>query len=104
MGLLDGWQIPTGSLDFFIRSVEIASYLPGRIRLYSSKLVGDERAAQNLKSKLKSYAGIESAEINTVTGSILIAYDPQKLALNPELKKVEEYIKTHAKKRGSAKK
>ena len=34
-------QIPTTKLDLFIRSVEIASYLPGRIRLRSKKLLGN---------------------------------------------------------------
>ena len=39
MNLINTLQIPTSKLDLFIRSVEISSYLPGRVRLRSSKLI-----------------------------------------------------------------
>ena len=35
-------------------------------------------------------------ETSIVTGSILIHYEPEKLRQNPDLRKVEEYIMTHA--------
>ena len=41
MNLLGNMQIPTSKLDLFIRSVEIASYLPGRVRLRSKSLIVD---------------------------------------------------------------
>lgn len=93
------WQIPTSDLDIFVRSVEIASFLPGRIRLYSRKLVNNPAAVKEIKGRLQGFAELESVEINPATGSILITYDPTKLARNPQLKKAEDYIKTHVKRR-----
>ena len=99
MGLMDSLQIPTNRLDFFIRSVEISSYLPGRIRLHSRDLVGNPNLEQEIKASLSPLDGIDSVETSTVTGSILIKYTPEQLRRNNELRKVEEYIMTHARRK-----
>lgn len=41
MGIMDFVNIPKTKIDKFIRTVEVASYLPGRVRLYSKQLVGN---------------------------------------------------------------
>ena len=92
-------QIPTSKLDLIIRNVEIASYMPGRIRLYSQKLVNNPRLAEEIKGELRRFAELSDTELSLVTGSILIKYDPLVLRRNAELNKVEQYIMTHAKKR-----
>jgi len=92
-----GIQIPTNRLDMFIRSVEISSYIPGRVRLRSAKLVGNPALEQEVRAQLLSFAELEKVETNTVTGSILITYQPEVLRRNAELVKVEEYIMTHVK-------
>nr|WP_197018704.1 hypothetical protein [Selenomonas sp. ND2010] len=99
LSLLGKMQIPTNKLDLFIRSVEIASYLPGRVRLYSNNMIGDEALAQQVKSQLTAFAEIDAVTTNTVSGSILIVYTPDKLRCNAELRKVEEYIMTHARRK-----
>lgn len=99
MGLMETLQIPTNRLDLFIRSVEIASYLPGRIRLYSKNMVGNPTLAREVESQVSSFREIDSVEANTLTGSILIQYEPEKLRQNSELRKVEEYIMTHARRK-----
>lgn len=99
MNLLGKMQIPTNKLDLFIRSVEIASYLPGRVRLYSNNMIGDEVLAQQVKSQLTAVAEMDAVTTNTVSGSILIVYTPDKLRRNAELRKVEEYIMTHARRK-----
>ena len=90
-------QIPTNSLDIFVRAVDIASYIPGRIRLYSDSLIGNEQMAAEIRTRLGVFTELTGVDINTVSGSILITYDPKVLARNPKLKKAEDYIKTHAK-------
>ena len=92
-------SIPTSRLDFFIRSVEIASYLPGRVRLYSKKLMGNPSLAREVEGQLGAFREISGVETSTATGSILILYTPEVLRRNPELRKVEEYIMSHAKRR-----
>ncbi len=92
-------QIPTNQLDFFIRSVEISSYLPGRIRLRSKNLIGNPGLEQEVQTQLTAFREIQSVETNTVTGSILILYEPAKLRQNADLKKAEEYIAMHARRK-----
>lgn len=99
MNLLNTLQIPTTKLDLFIRSVEISSYLPGRVRLHSKQLAGNPALEVEVQAQLGAFPEIASVETSTVTGSILIKYDPAVLRKNAELRKVEEYIMTHAKRR-----
>lgn len=92
-------NFPQSKLDFFIRVVEIASYIPGRARLYARPLVGNEALAAQVKKELSRAAGMKSVRTNTTTGSILIEYDPETLRKDPDLARMEEYIRTHVKKR-----
>lgn len=53
-------QIPTNKLDLFIRSVEIASYLPGRIRLRSQKLRGNLELERQVQRELCAFPELTS--------------------------------------------
>ena len=99
MSIADTLQIPTTKLDLIIRNVEIASYIPGRIRLYSKKLVGDPQLENKVKNTLSAYREIKEVSINTSTGSILIIYEPEVLRRNSELRKAEAYIASHARRK-----
>ena len=92
-------NFPQSKLDFFIRAVEIASYIPGRARLYARPLVGNEALAAQVKKELSRAAGMKSVRTNTTTGSILLEYDPAALRKDTELARMEEYIRTHVKKK-----
>ena len=52
-----------------------------------------------MKDELSGAAGMKSVLVNTTTGSILLEYDPEVLRTNPDLARMENYIKTHVKKR-----
>ncbi len=91
--------IPQSKLDLFIRSVEIASYMPGRVRLYSRSLIGSEPLKAQVISALGEYKELSRVTVNTTTGSILIEYDPKTLRENKELARVESYIASHANKK-----
>ena len=80
-----------------MRSVEVASYIPGRIRLRSKKLVGNTKLEQKIKTQLGAYSEIESVATSTMTGSILITYVPEILRQNTDLFRAEKYFATHAK-------
>ncbi|MBR2216120.1 MAG: hypothetical protein IJ849_10220 [Selenomonadaceae bacterium] len=86
-------------MEVWIRSVNIAAYLPGRVRLYADKLVNNPALAQDIRARFAAYPEIEAVELSLATGSILIKYRPEVLRQNSELKKIEEYIMTHAKRR-----
>ena len=98
MNLFDTLSIPTSKLDLFVRSVEIGSYMPGRIRLYSKKMIGNTALEREVEERLTAFAEIDSVKTSAVSGSILITYEPERLRQNAGLRKVEEYIMRHAKK------
>ena len=91
---------PQSKLELFLRTVEVASYLPGRIRLYSCSLVGCPPLAEEMKARLSALTGVTKAEVNTVTGSVLIEYDPETLRRDSALRRAEEYLQTRAKRKG----
>ena len=57
----------------------IAHILPGRVRLRFKALKGCATTADNLQSHLGSVEGIRRVEINPLTGSLLLGYDPCSL-------------------------
>ena len=91
--------IPTSKWDLIMRSVAISSYLPGRIRLYSKKLVGNADLGRKVYAYIASYKEIDEVDINVLTGSVLIIYRPQVLRTNRELVRVENYIMSHVERR-----
>lgn len=97
--MFDILQIPTNELDFFIRKMEISSYIPGRVRLYNKDLIGNDKLAKEVKQYLSAFGEITEISINIVSGSVLLTYDVENLRKNKELKKVEEYIALHARRK-----
>ena len=89
--------IPHSAMDLFIRSTDVASYVPGRVRLYSKQLVNNA----SLEKRLNALVEIERVDTNIATGSILITYEPERLRANAELRRVEDYMRTHARRRAS---
>ena len=63
----------------------IVSFIPGRIRLRFKELK-ESAAAESAKARIEETPGITKVEINRLTGSVLIEYDP---AILPTEKLVE---------------
>ncbi|MCI6192716.1 MAG: hypothetical protein MR644_06845, partial [Megasphaera elsdenii] len=59
--------IPTSKWDLIMRSVTISSYLPGRIRLYSKKLVGNADLGRKVYAYIASYKEIDEVDVNVLT-------------------------------------
>lgn len=93
--------IPHSALDLFIRSTDVASYMPGRVRLYSKQLVNNASLEQQVHERLNALTEIECVDTNIATGSILITYEPERLRANAELLRVEDYMRKHARRRAS---
>ena len=85
------------SLHAFLAGTDIASYLPGRIRVYNLALAGNARLAGQVTSFLRSFEGIEDSVVSLPTGSLLITYAPDELRRNPHLANIESFIREHAK-------
>ena len=93
--------IPHSAMDLFIRSTDVASYVPGRVRLYSKQLVNNASLEKQVHERLNALVEIERVDTNIATGSILITYEPERLRANVELRRVEDYMRTHARRRAS---
>ena len=93
--------IPQSAMDVFVRTTDIASYMPGRVRLYSRHLVNNAALEAQVQAHLGALAEIEHVDTNIATGSILITYDPERLRANAELRRVEDYMRTHARRKAS---
>ena len=59
----------------------IVSFCPGRIRLRFRELK-NKTIAETASARIRETAGISNVEINALTGSILVEYDPH--ILSPE--------------------
>ena len=56
----------------------VVSFVPGRIRLRFKELK-TPATAEDVKARVAETPGITKVEINPVTGSILVEYDPEIL-------------------------
>lgn len=95
-------RLPHTQPDFFMRGVEIAFYMPGRIRLYCSHLEGNEHYKEHIAKYLRAFADVGRVQLNHVSGSVLITYDTEKIKEYPDLARVEDYISHHAPNRHTA--
>lgn len=85
------------TLGALLAGTDIASFIPGRMRVYTLALADNEKLAQQLTDYIKTFTGVTDASANLVTGSMLITYEPEELRKNPHLKHLETYIAEHAK-------
>jgi hypothetical protein len=88
-------SFPCTKLDFLVRHVTVASFIPGRIRFYTNSIKGKTDLSRSLSEYLISLETVRTVEINSITGSVLIVYDPVLLQKYPKLMRVEAYIRIH---------
>ncbi|MCI1749921.1 MAG: hypothetical protein LKI17_00950 [Megasphaera cerevisiae] len=89
-------RIPHTRPDFFLRGVDVAFYMPGRIRLYCRTLQGNEKYEERISKYLQPISQMGHIEMNHLSGSILITYNAKQLRKNADLARVERYIKGKA--------
>jgi hypothetical protein len=58
-------------MSYYIHNV------PGRLRIKIPSIKGDQDMAEEVQGVLRSIEGVNSAKANTLTGSIVIHYDPK---------------------------
>lgn len=64
--------------------------IPGRLRVKSSLLKKNPSDAKRVQRLLKSTRGVESFEVNLVTGSVLVRYNPTKITADMLLQRLAE--------------
>ncbi|HWR89246.1 MAG TPA: cation transporter [Dissulfurispiraceae bacterium] len=50
-------------------------HVPGRLRVKSPLIKGNERRAEEVRSLIESMGGVTSTAVNTLTGSVVVNYD-----------------------------
>lgn len=66
-------------LPSFKGVIEVRHMLKGRIRFYIPKLIGNEEEKEMLMDQIIRLNSVENVEISTLTGSLLIFYDQEKI-------------------------
>lgn len=66
-------------LPSFPGVLETAHALPGRLRLIAPSLVGRRKAAEQLEKTLGRLAGVRAVEVSSVSGSLIVAFAPDRL-------------------------
>lgn len=98
MNLFKAIGIPTNKMEWFLEFVTVGSYLPGRIRVYSNKLVNNPALKKQVEESMAKYKELDKVTINLLSGSVLIEYDPEKIKANEELCSIEDYLRRKANK------
>lgn len=97
VNILKAAGIPTTKMEWFLKSVEVASYIPGRIRVYSRALINNPQLKLKVEQSLAGYPELDKVTINIISGSVLIEYRPESIRNNKELYEMEMYVKNHVK-------
>jgi hypothetical protein len=69
-----------GAEEMGIAGIKVVHAIPGRIRVKISRIKEDPALARELQERLSAARGIERAEVNPITGSVLVLYDKTELA------------------------
>jgi len=67
------------ALPSFPNVMETLHALPGRLRLRAPVLIGKRAAAEQLQKSLSRLDGVQSAEANPISGSLLIHFAPERV-------------------------
>lgn len=65
-------------------------HVPGRLRVKTPRIKKNRFIVEEIKQLLSSLSGIDSYEVNTVTGSIIINYDPRYISEDTIIRLLEE--------------
>lgn len=70
-------------MSYYIHNV------PGRLRIKSPSIKKNENVANELKKALSTMPGIATADINLITGSLLVNYNPKSVSYKDILSMLE---------------
>lgn len=60
--------------------VKYFHHVPGRLRTRLSRLKHNPARAAELQSALQGLQGVHEVQVNLVTGSLLVTYDPRRIS------------------------
>jgi copper chaperone CopZ len=73
--------------------MEMSNYvhsIPGRLRVKTALIKKNSGEAEKVERLLKSIPGVQSLDINLLTGSVLVRYDPNSIGVDQLLQTLTE--------------
>lgn len=74
--------------------IQVAHFMPGRVRLKAQPLKGNPSLAQELTELFQVIKGVHAVEANHLTGSLLIAYNAKELQTPDSTRRLGEALGT----------
>ena len=68
-------------LQRLLSTIRVEAYIEGRVRLRSIWFVNNPGLQKQVEEYVRSFIGVKKADINPLTGSLLIEYDTEKLRM-----------------------
>ncbi len=72
--------------------VQIVHFIPGRVRFKAERIKRSPAFTSEVQQRLGALAGVQQVEINPLTGSVLVVYDPQVLGSSAHVKAAGEAL------------
>ncbi|MDA8235509.1 MAG: cation-translocating P-type ATPase [Clostridia bacterium] len=72
------------------REINILHNIPGRVRLEARRIYENHELAALLRERLGVIPGIKEAQTNTVTGTLLVYFDPEIMGVDKVVREVEK--------------
>ena len=79
-----------------LSTIRVEAYVEGRIRVRSTWFVDNPDLQKQVEAYVRSFTGVTKADINPLTGSLLIEYDGEQLRTKPGLAALEANIRSMA--------
>lgn len=78
-----------------IGDIQIIHFVPGRVRLKAKSLRGTPDLARDIEAAFKRVPGISDVEASSLTGNILLSYDPHALLTEDATNKLSGVLCTY---------
>lgn len=78
-----------------IGDIQIIHFVPGRVRLKAKSLRGTPDLARDIEAAFKRVPGISDVEASSLTGNILVSYDPYALLSDDATKMLSVVLLTY---------
>lgn len=82
MGIIASLLPAKGKAKYLVSHVEVASLVPGRLRVIYADLKHDESLRAQVNDELAAIKEVNEFSINPITGSVVINYDTNLVAQN----------------------
>lgn len=76
-----------------MEDVYVVDFIPGRVRLKVRRIQGAPAFAQEVQAALAGVPGVHGIDISTVTGSVLVTYDPEAIARPEAAERLSEVLR-----------